>query len=121
MPQVYFKFHVEVCQGEISPTSNIHIPPPPVVLTTPFDSSSHTISGSVERNGAPTNLDILRKVVRDTLNGSSQTTRYQEENRSYWQNEAREVVYNGGLTPSRDGKGISTMGSCVPWVWFRAP
>ena len=86
MPQVwfllylneYFEIHVELCQGEISPTSNIRILLPPLVLATPLNGSSHTIWGSVERNGVPTNLDILRKVVRDTLKGDSQTTRNPE-------------------------------------------
>ena len=97
--------HVEACQGEVSPTDKVRIPPPPTVPATSIDFSGYTTSWPMERDGAPTSLDILRKVVRDTLNGSSQTTSHPDVGRSYWQNEEKEVTYNGGMTPY--------------WIWER--
>ena len=96
-----FMSHVEACQGEVNPTDKIHIPPPPIVPATSIGFSSNMTPGSVERDETTKSLDMLRKIVKDTLKGGPQTIGHPEAHRSYWQNEEKEVIYNDGRTPHR--------------------
>ena len=61
--------------------------------------SSNMTPGSVEREETTKSLDMLRKIVRDTLKGGSQTIWHPDKDRSYWQKEEKEVIYNCGRTP----------------------
>ena len=65
--------HVEMCQGEATPTSNVSIPPPPAVPATSICINSVNTPLPVERDDTTECLNKLKKVVRDTLIGGSQT------------------------------------------------
>ena len=97
-----------------SPTNATNVPPSPQMVSTSQNTSSHRVLGSVEMNGVPTSFDLLKKIIRDTLRGDSQTTKNPGDGPGYWENQVREVRYNEGQTPSRTwetDQQIEVMGS----------
>ena len=62
---------------------------------------AHLVLGSVEVKGVPTNYDLLKKIITETIRGDSHTTKNPGDGPGYWEKQVREVRYNEGQTPSR--------------------